>query len=431
MATSQIATNLSSIRTHNVFARNNANMDAALNRVSTGLKINSAKDNASQYAISERMLERINANQQASQNVQNSESLANTASSGIGTIVDILKQVRARAIDAANDSNSDMDRLAIQKDVQNLLAQIDYNASSVKFNGKSLLNGTYDETVASATKATSLLEMNATESAKTMNDLLGITGSQTARVVVSYAKNTGEISIDKTTKTNVASGATLTSLFTADSSVKFGGGKIVTATVGTQVGNVTDKNNGSLLSTVTGFAAYATTAGKGTNFSGLTVKFISNADESKSVTYSFDNLLQKGKEANKAATPLTFQMGDSTGMTTSLAIGDLSTTSLGISQLNVGDREKAEASINAIDAAISEALNQQTNIGAMEKRLGYTADNLDTITENLQASNSAIRDSDMAKEISDYMKWSVLSQASQYMMAQSNQNAFQVLNLLQ
>ena len=176
---------------------------------------------------------------------------------------------------------------------------------------------------------------------------------------------------------------------------------------------------------------YAAAGKNGVN--GLTVKIISNADDSKSVTYSFNTLIQQGKDQNTGATPLTFQVGDSTGMTTNLAIGDMSTTGLGINKLaeSFSSREKSEASINVIDSAIAVALNQQTSVGAMEQRLGFTADNLDTINENLQASKSAISDSNMAKEISDYMKWSVLSQASQYMLAQSNQNAFQVLNLLQ
>lgn len=426
MATSQIATNLSSIRTHNVFARNNTSMDAALQRVSTGLKINSAKDNASQYAISERMLERLNANQQASQNVQTDQALANTASSGIGTIVDILKQLRSRAIDAANDSNSDADRQTIQKDVQNLLAQIDSSAQSVKYNGKSLLNGTYDETVMCSTSHVVALDMNASESGKTLTDLLGIAGSETARIVTTWAGADGAVTVDKTTATGIAGTTALSTILTLGPSYTSFSGTGATATAGGTISSVTDKNGQAVKSTVTGFSVYSDS-----KFSGLTVKIISNADDSKSVTYSFNSLIQEAKAENISANPLTFQVGDSTGMTTNLAIGDLSTKGLGITNINVGDREKAEGTINVIDSAITQALNQQTNVGAMEKRLGYTADSLDTISENLQASNSAIRDSDMAKEISAYMKWSTLSQASQYMLAQSNQNAFQVLNLLQ
>ena len=91
----------------------------------------------------------------------------------------------------------------------------------------------------------------------------------------------------------------------------------------------------------------------------------------------------------------------------------------------------ATAFLDNLENALNTALNAATDVGSYEQRLGYTADNVATQIENLQASDSTIRDADMAKEISDYMKWSVLSQASQYMLAQSNQNAFAVLNLLQ
>ena len=91
----------------------------------------------------------------------------------------------------------------------------------------------------------------------------------------------------------------------------------------------------------------------------------------------------------------------------------------------------ADDFIDALDEALTTAINAATNIGSYENRLGYTADNVATQIENLEASDSTIRSSDMAKEITEYMKWSVLSQASQYMLAQSNQNAFSALNLLQ
>lgn len=87
--------------------------------------------------------------------------------------------------------------------------------------------------------------------------------------------------------------------------------------------------------------------------------------------------------------------------------------------------------LEAIDAALDEALAAATDVGSWEKRLGYTADNVATQIENLEASDSVIRDADMAKEISEYMKWNVAAQAAQYMLSQSNQNAFQVLSLLQ
>jgi flagellin len=163
-----------------------------------------------------------------------------------------------------------------------------------------------------------------------------------------------------------------------------------------------------------------------------------DADSRKYGTYTFSfgsfgdtGLVQRGKDQNDSSSPLTFQIGEDVGMSTKLQMEDMSAKNLGISGLNVKTQEKAEGAITAIEDAFNLALQQQTSIGAMEQRLGYTADTLDTMNENLQAADSALRDADMSKEISNYMKWNILAQASQYMLAQSNQNAFQVLNLLQ
>ena len=118
-----------------------------------------------------------------------------------------------------------------------------------------------------------------------------------------------------------------------------------------------------------------------------------------------------------------------TAMDAKLSNEGVSSRSLAI--LRTEGLNSADAFIKALDTALETALGAAADIGAYEQRLGYTADNVATQIENLEASDSTIRSSDMAKEITEYMKWSVLSQASQYMLAQSNQNAFSALNLLQ
>ena len=427
MATSQIATNMAAVRAHNVFAKNNAGMSAALDRVTTGLKINSVKDNASQYVISEKMRERINSNQQASQNVQNDNALATTASEGIANTVSILKTLKARAISAADDTNSDEDRRIIQKDIDKLISQIDYNATSVKFNGKALIDGSVDEMVANQTKSAATVAIDATTLGKTMKDLIGITGSQKANLIVSWAGSDGSITT-KSNSTAITTSTKLSSVFTGKATSLFTAGTL--STVATSGVITKDKNDGDIKAASQGIKAVATDGGVAGRFSGLTVKIQSSADESRSVSYTFDTV-QRGKDQNTNDTALKFQLGETSGMSTSFTIEDMSAGGLGISGIDVTTQQKAQGTISVIDTALSAALEQQANIGAMEQRLGFTADTLETINENLQASDSTIRDADMAKEISNYMKYSVLAQASQYMLAQSHQNAFQVLNLLQ
>lgn len=440
--TSQIATNMAAVRTHNVFAKNNQNMATALDRVSTGLKVKSVADDISKYAISERMRERINANEQASQNVQNDSALSKTASSGLENTISILKTLKARALDAANDSNTDSDRLLIQKDIDKLVAQIDYNATNVRYNGKLLLDGSADEKVANSTKTAYGSAELAVDATKTVG-ALGVGADSIASKVtlfVSWTNAKGELQTASNTTAFTSSDKLSDVLATASS--LFADGIITSNTNNQTLTSGLDDKNGIAINVgaTSKFYAVSNQAGADTRFSNLTIKILDNADpenlNGKAWTYSFGSfgdtsLIQRGKDQNDSPSPLTFQIGESNGMSTQLQIENMSAKNLGISGLNVKTREKAEGAITAIDDAFNVALQQQTSIGAMEQRLGYTADTLDTMNENLQAADSALRDADMSKEISNYMKWNILAQASQYMLAQSNQNAFQVLNLLQ
>ena len=322
--TSSIATNLAATRAHNAFEKNNVNMSKAMDRVTTGLKINSAQDNGSNWLISEKMRERINSLNQASQNIQNDTAMLKTAEGGITNTVDILRSAKALVVQATDASTNDNDRLTIVNELTKLFEQIDYNAQSTKYNGKVLL--------------TSLSSGDA---------------------------------VDYTT--GLGLGMSAASAGPAALQFQIGGG------VGEIIGNVTLQNM-----TLTGLNLYSGVGGY-TGTSGL----LSLTTVSAAGTFFRPN-------------------------------GD------GLSGTGNGD-----TLLKSLDTALDTALKAATKVGAYENRLGYTADNVATQIENLEASDSTIRDADMAKEISNYMKYNVLSQAAQYMMAQANQNAFSVLNLLQ
>ena len=434
MATSQIATNFQAVYTHNVFSKNNAGMNAALQRVSTGLKLNSAKDGGAQYAISEKMRERINSNQQASQNVQNDSALSRTASSGLDTTLSILKTLKARVLDSANDSNSDDDRKRIQTEVNQLIDQINDNATTVKYNGKALLSGNFNgEEVKSDTKAVLYNAELGTSTAKTLGalgiiDTAGPTSnaSGTAKATVSYFKGGSYV------QTEVNSFTSANAL--SDVLAMVSGATTATASAAnvTLVSGLTDKNGDQVLAQGPGTFIVGSSAGSANNITNLTITIESNnPNYGAKRTYTFSQIQEAQKATTGTADALAFQIGEESGMSIALSISDMRASALGIGSLSVGSQASAKTSISTIDAAISKVLDQQTSIGAVEQRLGYVADNLDTINENLQAADSALRDADLSQEISNFMKYSVLSQASQYMLAQSHQNAFQVLNLLQ
>lgn len=427
MATSQIATNMSAVRTHNVFSKNNANMSTALNRVSTGLKINSVQDGVSQYVISERMRARINANQQASQNVQNDTALANTASSGLDNTLSILKTLKARALDAANDSNSDDDRKTIQTEVDQLITQINDNVTTVKYNGKTLLDGGYGSSVLSSTKTVLNSEMIDTGTySSTLANLGIVTGSMTGSLFISWTKNGGYN--EDTSIVTLNSGTTLSTIMaTVGSKVS---ASIMSIAANAEIAK--DENGDPISRSGSGVYVVGSNAGVSNGFGDLQFTVVNNRSKSSTI-FSF-NELQQAKDQKTGTTTLNFQIGEEASDKIDFSIDNMSASALGIggiSGVGVTTVTGAKGAITAIDNAIKKVLDQQATIGAVENRLGYVADNLDTINENLQAADSTMRDADMSQEISNFMKYSVLSQSAQYMLAQSHQNAFQVLNLLQ
>ncbi|MBQ3337378.1 MAG: flagellin, partial [Selenomonadaceae bacterium] len=123
-----VKNNMSAVRTLNTLNANTSALQKSLQKVSSGMKINSAQDDASGYAISERMRVRIRSLDQANQNTQNDSSLMKTAEGAVGNTVEILRALKEKAINAANDSNTDEDRQTIQKEINQFIDQIDDNA---------------------------------------------------------------------------------------------------------------------------------------------------------------------------------------------------------------------------------------------------------------------------------------------------------------
>ena len=143
-----VKNNMSAVRTLNILNQNSTALQKSLAKVSSGMKINSAQDDASGYAISERMRVRIRSLDQANQNSQNDSSLMKTAEGAVANTVEILRALKEKAINAANDSNTDEDRATIQKEIDQFIDQIDDNAL-VQFNGKYLIDGSKNNAITS------------------------------------------------------------------------------------------------------------------------------------------------------------------------------------------------------------------------------------------------------------------------------------------
>ena len=431
-----INTNIAATRTSNIYNKNNANMNTYLSRVATGQKINSVKDNASQWAISEKMRERMNSLSQAHQNSQNDSALLKTAEGGISNTVDILRTLKARAINAADGTLQDSDRDLIQKEVKGLIAQIDDNANKVTYNGIKLLDGSASGSGTAATKAyqtlagtgltanTVALETTNTNGANKIWE----SNDAVVKMTISWTDGASATKSEDITATSV-----LTKASTVDDLIN----KVnsLSSTTGFSLSLLADGDpitqdaNGDDI-TVSGanLAAIATDSGASAGFSSLKIELFRSGDTSATSTLTF---AAGSAGANASAGALDFQVGDDDSFRISANLPDMTASTLGIGSINVSKASGAMSAMGLLDSALTTALSAAADVGALEQRLGYTADNLVTMNENLEASDSAIRDSDIAKDMTNYMKYAVLSQASQYMLAQAGQNAFSVLNLLQ
>ncbi|MCF2601348.1 hypothetical protein I6E26_07315 [Anaerovibrio lipolyticus] len=198
---------------------------------------------------------------------------------------------------------------------------------------------------------------------------------------------------------------------------------------------------GDKVDTASGEAGISITAHKGGiggQISGLNISITdSKGNVKKSANAALDAFSETVRAQNKSDdNAITLQVGASANQSIKVGLTDMRAEALGLkgadgTTLNISTQGKANAAINVLDNAIQKALDQQTTIGSVESRLEYTSSNLTTASENVQASESTIRDADMAKEMTNYTKNNVLLQAAQSMLAQANQSSSNVLSLLQ
>ena len=647
-----VKNNMTAINTLNTLNKNSSALSKSLQKVSSGMKINSAADDASGYAISERMRVQIRSLDQANQNTQNGSSMMKVAEGAVSSTVEILKTLKEKAVNAANDSNTDSDRQTIQKELDQSIDQINDNAN-VTFNGKYLVDGSKN-TIGNATYtalsnqslstdttgATKLVDLKARS-----DDSLEI--HDTDKVTVSYVKGGKTYSATFNVKEDDGTEHTLQDIFTkmeeidtnskvfanaSNASISKATGVTYTAqdiqdavddatgakktaydtavsakntqenatkahtdavaAIGNYVNGTPASNTGLVKEFTDAFAAYNAVAGAdalgaatiqqagntgaaggqavkavldavagdakwtnvqngtsaeavalskaynalktanekawgadGTGNTAGTKKALTDADDAmnnlqnaagatagyaeivgeylaakekadsmsgvklmtgsevgvaasgdvvntasggnaitvtanddgiggqisglnisisdsqgnvkKSANAALDAFEETVRAQNKSDdNAISLQVGAKANQSIKVGLTDMRAEALGLqgadgTKLNISTQGKANAAINVLDNAIQKALDQQTTIGSVESRLEYTSSNLTTASENVQASESTIRDADMAKEMTNYTKNNVLLQAAQSMLAQANQSSSNVLSLLQ
>ena len=428
-----VKNNMSAISTLNTLNKNSSALSKSLQKVSSGMKINGAADDASGYAISERMRVQIRGLDQANQNTQNGSSMMKVAEGAVSSTVDILKTLKEKVINAANDTNTDADRQTIQKELDQSIDQINDNAN-VTYNGKYLVDGSHNSHVEATTTSMTNQSLNtgstfdSTFTALTDRNGNSLNIQTSDTITLSYVK-------EGKSHTVTATGAsTITSILTAGTAANDLKAGEATSVIGKDIA-------GDTVFTADGKSGLTiTAAGTGieNQISGIT---FSVTDTKGNVKKSANALLDNFSESIRAQNPsndnsINLQVGTKSNQAIKVGLTDMRAEALGLqakdgTTLNISTKEYANAAINVLDSAVQKALDQQTTIGAVQSRLEYTSSNLTTASENVQSSESTIRDADMAKEMTNYTKNNVLMQAAQAMLSQANQSSSSVLSLLQ
>ena len=438
-----VKNNMSALSTLNTLNKNTKALSKSLQKVSSGMKINSAADDASGYAISERMRVQIRSLDQANSNAQNGGSMMKVAEGAVSSTVEILKTLKEKAVNAANDTNTDADRQTIQKELDQSIDQINDNAN-VTFNGQYLVDGSKN----SATKATCTALTNQSLSTGTSStdaltglkarngDSLNIQTSDT--VTVSWVQN------GKTYSTSFGVGTnTLEDVFNAKTGSGVANETISSfVKISSESATIAEKDgSGNPVKTASGDSALTIVAAKSgidNQISGFTISITDNTGavrkSANAALDAFDETLRAQNDSKDNS--INLQIGTKANQTIKVGLTDMKAHALGLqgsdnATIQVGNQKQANAAINVLDSAIQKALDQQTTIGAIQSRLEYTQSNLTTASENVTAAESTIRDADMAKEMTEYTKNNVLMQAAQSMLAQANQSSSNVLSLLQ
>ncbi|PKM61038.1 MAG: flagellin [Firmicutes bacterium HGW-Firmicutes-4] len=419
--------NIAALNTYNKLSSNQATTAKSLEKLSSGLKINRAGDDAAGLAISEKMRGQIRGLDQASANSSDGISLIKTAEGALNETHSILQRMRELAVQSSNDTNTDSDRAEIQKEVNQLNDEIDRISNTTQFNTKNLLDGSMgagvsgdvaninsNATLASGTvSGTNLVDLENRAGAG-----LGIQAGDT--IEISYVLNgeTKTASFEVSGTLTIASG--LVNALSGNATVDIASGGSTAASGGD--GGV----KGSVLvkATVSGFAGAV---------NGLTITV---KDSNSVVRAAATNALSSFTETFAAADmradgQATLQIGANTGQNMQVSIENMGTAALGVKGLKVGNQGQANVAITVIDNATQKVSAERSKLGAFQNRLEHTINNLGTSSENMTSAESRIRDVDMAKEMMMFTKNNILSQAAQSMLAQANQQPQGVLQLLQ
>ena len=491
---SVINTNISSLTAQRNLMSSQASLSTSMQRLSSGLRINSAKDDAAGLAISDRMTSQIRGSNQAARNANDGISMAQTAEGDLAQIGNNLQRIRELAVQAANGTNSVSDRASLNNEATQLVAEIDRVANSSAFNGTKLLDGSFIAqsfqvgangsvsdrvTIASiaSAKASSLgvgsgfsyassaagaavgatalaaggLSINGISVGAAVSDGVSLSASTPAAsgIAVAAAINavSGQTNVTATVGATATTGTTVTGFATAITAgdiVINGvdiGGLAAAATAGARGGQVAAAVNAvssqtgvtATFDTTTG--AVALNAADGRNISVVTTA-AATAVTSGLGSGGATTAVTRSAVSLKSTSSAGIMVAGNTaaGLTASGLTAGLTaataTAGAGVSSIDLTSTSGAQAALTTVDSALNTISSTRASLGAYQNRFTSVVTSLQTTSENLSASRSRIQDADFALETANLSRAQVLQQAGTAMVAQANQLPQGVLALL-
>jgi flagellin len=379
-----INTNVASLNAQRNLNRSQGLLNQSLERLSTGLRINSAKDDAAGLAISERFTTQIRGLNQAVRNASDGISLSQTAESALGELTNNLQRIRELAVQSVNATNSASDREALNAEVTERLAEVDRIAKQTSFNGVKVLDGSF---------GTAIFQVGANVG-ETIS--VSLTTDVTAAAI-------------GTVNTNTAAAYSMADAASTDITVQFGDG-------------ATADLYGSVVIAADSTVQEAADAINQANVTGIAA-FVNSSDQLQVINSNDGDVTFT--ESGATGT-------DTTGLTTASTTADEGvTTATTLASLGVDTVANANFAIARIDSALTDVNGLRGNLGAIQNRFESTIINLQTVSENLAASRGRIQDADFAAETAALTKAQILQQAGVAVLSQANAQPQLALSLLQ
>ncbi len=484
---STINTNLNSLTAQRNQTKSQTDLSSAINRLSSGLRINSAKDDAAGLAISERFTSQIRGLNQAARNANDGISLAQTAEGALAASGTILQRVRELAVQSSNATNSASDRQALQSEVTQLVSELDRIAQTSEFNGTKLLDGSFGtqqfQVGANANQTIVASSANARTNQYGNNQNAAAAGAGPASSATAFGANgvtAGAVTVNGslgsstiTTVANATAASTAAQINAVkgstgvgatartDESLTFGAAGSYSFTLQSDNAaalTVSFNTSGGLSAAVsafndqtskTGVTASLNTAGTAlvlTNATGNDIYLANLAGNTNAGTGSVQKLDSSGANVggatvvaavgaagNQALTSGSITLDSEksfaiTSASTALTTGGSALKS--VSNLDVSSFTNASDAIKTVDSALAFINGARAKLGALQSRFESTISTLQVTSDNLSASRSRIQDADFAMETANLSRAQVLQQAGTAMIAQANQLPQGVLALL-